>query len=196
MTNHEKYKQAFSAVHISDNFSLEVNEMVRTNKTKKIRGTVAGIAACALLFGSSFAAYAADVGGIQRTVQLWLNGDQTQVTINFTPEGKYLIEYPDKEGNPVRQGGGGVAIDDDGSERPLTESELLEDLNAPEVRYEDDGSVWVYYFDQKIDITDRFEDNVCYVQLSNGKETLYMTVKYQNGWSISPHKYPTPSSFN
>ena len=196
MTNHEKYKQAFSAIHISDNFSLEVNEMAHLNKTKKIRGMVAGIAACALLFGSSFAAYAADLGGIQRTVQLWLHGDQTEVTLNFPAAGSYTMEYSDREGNVGHQGGGGVAINDDGSERPLTEEELMELLDDPEVSYEDDGSVWVYYFDQKIDITDKFEDNICYVRLSNGKETLYMTVKYQNGWSISPHKYPAPSSFN
>lgn len=196
MTNHEKYKQAFSAIHISDNFSLEVNEMAHTNSKKKIRGMVAGIAACALLFGSSFVAYAADLGGIQRTVQLWLKGDQTEVTIDFTAEGSYSMKYSDREGNTVQQSGGGVAINPDGSERPLTESEIMDVLDDPEVSYEEDGSVWVYYFDQKIDITDKFEDNVCYVRLSNGKETLYMTVKYQNGWSTSLHKYPSPSSFN
>ena len=71
----------------------------------------------------------------------------------------------------------------------MTESELLEHLNMPEVGYEEDGTVWVYYYDQKIDITDRFQDGVCYVKVSNGEETLYMTIQYQNGWCTSPYKY-------
>jgi len=106
------------------------------------------------------------------------------------------MDYLDSEGNPVEQGGGGIAINDDGSERPLTESEILNHLDDPDVRYEDDGSVWIYYYDQKINITDKFDENVCYAKLSNGKETLYMTIKYQNGWSTSPNKYLSPSSFN
>ena len=35
MTNHEKYKQAFSAIHASDDFSLEVENM--KNASKKIK---------------------------------------------------------------------------------------------------------------------------------------------------------------
>ena len=60
----------------------------------------------------------------------------------------------------------------------------------------DDGTVWVYYYDQKIDVTDLFEDGVCYVKLVNGDETLYMTIEYENGYSVSSDKYPEPESFN
>ncbi len=196
MTNKERYKQAFSAIHISDEFSLEVRKMKNISMKKKFNQMVAAIAVCVLLVGGSTVAYATDLGGIQRTIQLWINGDQTEVTLDFNSDGSYDMEYLDKEGNAIQQGGGGVAFDDDGSERPLTEEELLDHLNKPDVRYEDDGSVWIYYFDQKIDITDKFDDNVCYVQVSNGGETLYMTIKYQNGWSSSPNKYLSPSSFN
>lgn len=196
MTNKEKYKQAFSAIHISDEFSLEVNKMTNTSKKQKLGHMVASIVACVLFIGGSATAYAADLGGIQRTIQLWIHGDQTEATIDFNADGSYGMEYNDDEGNTVHQGGGGVAFDSDGSERSLTEEELLDHLNSPEVVYEDDGSVWVYYFDQKIDITDKFEDGICYVQVSNGEETLYMTVKYQNGFSTSPNKYPSPSTFN
>ena len=69
------------------------------------------------------------------------------------------------------------------------EEELMEDITAPDVIYQDDGSVWVYWFDQKIDITDKFEDNICYVQLINDDDTLYMTIEYQNGYSSSLNKY-------
>ena len=196
MTNKEKYKQAFSAIHASDNFSLEVEKMERTSKQHKFKAMVASVAACVMIVGSATVAYAADVGGIQRTLQIWIHGDQTEATIQFNGNGSYSMDYTDSEGNAVQQGGGGVAFNFDGSERPLTEEELLDHLDDPDVRYEDDGSVWIYYFDQKIDITDKFEDDVCYAQVSNGEETLYMTIKYQNGWSTSPKKYLSPSSFN
>lgn len=195
MTNKEKYKQAFSAIHISDEFSLEVRKMTNTSKKQKINQMIASIAACVLLVGGSTVAYATDLGGIQRTIQLWIHGDQTEVTIDFNPDGSYDMEYLDSEGNAIQQGGGGVAFNPDGSERPLTEDEILDQLDDPDVRYEDDGTVWIYYFDQKIDITDKFDDNVCYAQVSNGEETLYMTIKYQNGWASSPNKYLSSPSF-
>ncbi|WP_312045599.1 hypothetical protein [Anaerotignum sp.] len=196
MTNKEKYKQAFSTMHISDEFSLEVKKMTTTNNKPKLNRLVASIAACVLIVGSATAAYATDFCGIQRTIQLWIHGDQTNVTIQFDGNGNYNMDYIDDEGHSKNHGGGGMAIEDDGSERPLTEDELLELITAPDVNYEDNGSVWVYWFDKKIDITDKFENNVCYIKLVNGEETLYMTVKYQNGYATSPDSYPVPSSFN
>ena len=196
MTNKEKYKQAFSAIHISDEFNLEVNKMKNISKKHKLNQMVAGLAACVVLLGCSVTAYAVDLGGIQRTIQLWIHGDQSNVNIDFSTDGSYEFEYIDKEGNNVQQGGGGVAFNADGSERPLTQDELLENINRPEVVYEDDGKALIYYYDQKIDITDKFENNVCYAMISNGEETLYMTIKYKGDVATSPHKYPSTSEFN
>ncbi|MCI2105302.1 MAG: hypothetical protein LKK00_01075 [Intestinimonas sp.] len=196
MTNKDKYKQAFSAIHASDDFSLEVEKMERTMKHHKFKAIVVAVAACVMLVGSATAAYAADVGGIQRTLQLWIHGDQTEATIQFDGNGNYSMDYTDEQGNVKHQGGGGVAIAPDGAETPVSEEELMEHLTAPDVRYEDDGSVWVYWFGQKIDITDKFENDVCYVKLINSEKTLYMTVKYQNGYATSPNKYLSPSEFN
>lgn len=192
MTNNEKYKQAFSAIHISDDFSLEVNKMATTSKKMKLNRLVASVAAFVLIVGSATVAYAADVGGIQRTIQLWLHGEQTNVTIQFDGSGNYEMDYVDEEGNNQHRGGGGIAYDIFGNERPLTEEELMEEMNSPEVCYLDDGSVWVYWYNQKIDITDKFEDSVCYIKLVNGDETLYMTAKYQDGWSTSHRKFLAP----
>ncbi|MDO4539609.1 MAG: hypothetical protein Q4B48_00715 [Syntrophomonadaceae bacterium] len=196
MTNKEKYKQAFSAMHISDDFSLEVNKMATTSKKMKLNKLAAWVAACVLMVGSATAAYAADVGGIQRTIQLWIHGDQTKAIIEFDGNGSYSMAYTDSEGNIRHQGGGGVSFAPDGTEIPATEEELMEQLTAPDVRYEDNGTVCVYWFDQKLDITDKFENNVCYVKLVNGNDILYMTVKYQNGYATSPNKYLHPSMFN
>lgn len=192
MTNREKYKQAFSVLHVSDDFSLEVDNM---KKHRSFRTVVAVAAACVMIIGSATAAYAADLGGIQRTVQLWIHGDQTEAVMQFDGSGNYTMEYTDSQGNVTEQGGGGVAFEN-GQERPLTAEELVDELNAPDVQYEDDGSVWVYWFDQKLEITDKFENGVCYIQLESGDETVYMTVKYQDGYATSPHKYVDPAEFN
>ena len=77
----------------------------------------------------------------------------------------------------------------DGVDRPLTEDEIMEQINQPDVEYEDDGSVWLYYKDQKLDITDRFEDGICYVKLTDGKDVKYLTIKYNDGYAMSDSKY-------
>lgn len=196
MSNKQRYKQAFSAIHISDEFSLEVKEMKTAPHKPKFTRFVACAAACAAIAATATAAYAADFCGIQRTVQLWIHGDQTNVTIDFDGNGSYTFDYVAEDGTTSTRGGGGIAIEDDGTERPLRPDELLEELTTPEVAYLPDGSVWVYWFDQKIDITDKFEDDICYVKLVNGDETLYMTVKYQIASAASPEGYPSPSEFN
>ena len=53
-----------------------------------------------------------------------------------------------------------------------------------------------YYYSQQIDITDRFdEDGICYVQLKTDSGILYLTIKYQDGFASSPHRYPSPKKF-
>lgn len=196
MTNKEKYKQAFSAIHISDDFSLEVTKMKTIKKHRRLKTMAASAAACLVLIVSATTAYAADVGGIQRILQLWIHGDQTEATIAFDGNGNYSMEYTDEEGNTKQRSGGGVAIAPDGTEMPLSEEDLMDELTAPEVEYADDGTVCVYWFDQKIDITDKFEKDICYVKLVNNENTLYMTIKYKNGYALSPKKYVAPWEFN
>ena len=191
MTNHEKYKEAFSVLHTSTDFSLEVQEMEQMKSRRHTKQLVASIAVCLAILGSATAAYAADLGGIQRTLQLWIHGDQTQVTMKFDGNGSYSMEYMDPDGELQQQNGGGVAFEDDGSERPLTEEELLEELMAPSLEYED-GRAYIYWLDQKMDITDKFEDGVCYVKLVNDDQVLYLTVTDGQGYSMSPHKFLEP----
>ncbi len=195
MTNKEKYKKAFSAVRLSDGFSLEAEKMKKIKKRKMMGTMVASIFGCMIFMASATVAYAMDVGGIQRTVQLWIHGDRTDATIQFDGDGTYSMEYTDADGNVKSMAGGGIEVAPDGSAIPLSEEEIMEHLMMPEVEYEDDGSVWVYWYDQKIDITDKFEDGICYVKLVNGKETMYVTVKYRGGYGASPHKYADPDAF-
>ena len=195
MTNKERYQRAFSALHASGDFALEAKEMKKT-KIVRFPRLIAACAALVLMLGLSTAVYAADIGGIQRTVQLWLHGDQTNATL-VVEDGSYTLSYTDEDGNAVQQQGGGMAFDIFGRERPLTEEELLVQLNTPEVEYRDDGTVWVYYYNQCVEITDKFDDNgVCYVQLVANGKPLYLTVKYGNGCAYGPHAYVNPNSFN
>lgn len=195
MTNKEKYKQAFSALHPSNPIDLEETTM-KNPKTRILFRPVAAVICVVLLFSCATAAYAADIGGIRRTVQLWIRGDQTSAVMDIQ-DGHYTVSYEDTAGNAHEFGGGGVAFNPDGSERPLTEEEIMEHLNHPEVEYRDDGTVWIYYMEQAMEITDQFnEDNVCFIQLKNGADTLYVTVKYDNGYAMSPSAFVQPWEFN
>ena len=171
---------------------LEVEKMAMRQKHHKVKTIAAAVAACIVLVGGAGTAYAANLGGIQRTIQLWINGDQTNATLEINNDGNsstYTIKIPDENGNSTEITGGGVAMDGDGVERPLTEDEIMEQINQPDVEYEDDGSVWLYYKDQKLDITDRFEDGICYVKLTDGKDVKYLTIKYNDGYAMSDSKY-------
>jgi len=195
MTNKERYQRAFSTLHASDDHVLEVSAMKQTEKIR-FNKLVAVCAVLVLVLGLASISYAADIGGIRRSIQLWIHGDQTDAILEVE-SGHYSLTYEDADGNVRHQSGGGVAFGPDGKERPVTEEEILEQLNSPDVVYNEDGTVWVYYFNQKIEITDKFDDQgVCYVQLKDGEGVLYMTIKNQSGYSISRHNYPNPISFN
>lgn len=195
MTNREKYKQAFSVLHTPDTFSVEVEKMAGEKKSRKIK-VAAAIAGCVLVIGGAGSAYAADVGGIQRTVQIWMHGDQTTATLDLKDDGTYDINYKDENGDDQQISGGGVAMDPDGTERSLTADEIMAQQDMPEVEYHDDGTVWLYYHNQSMEITDNFENGVCYVTVNDGDKTLYVTVKYQNGYAVSEDKYASPDEFN
>ena len=45
----------------------------------------------------------------------------------------------------------------------------------------------------QIGARDKFDDNnVCFVKVTDGKETFYLTVKYKNGYTFSNDKYIEP----
>ena len=186
MTEKEKFQRAFAPLHASPDTLTEVMKMTEQKHGKRAlrRAATLGLAA-ALVLALGSVAYASDLGGIQRTVQLWLNGEMTDATLTVK-NGHYTVNYTDSEGNERERSGGGVAFEPDGTERALTEVEERED-----------GTVMVYYLDQKLDVTDKFdEDGVCYVQLEGGEKTIYMTIKRGNGYATSTTKYILPSEFN
>ena len=76
MTNRERYKQAFSALQTSATQSMEVEMMAMIQKKHKKNIAVAAAVACAALIGVSGTVYAADIGGIQQKVRIWMYGKE------------------------------------------------------------------------------------------------------------------------
>lgn len=160
MTNKERYKQAFSTLHSSGQFTLEVEEMKQIQKKHRKNMAVAAAVACAVAIGAGGTAYAADIGGIQQKISIWIRGEQTEVHVTENGEngsGGYTFTYS-QEGGTKEISGGGVSLDDS-------------------------GRVWVYYYDQKVEITDAFDESgACSLTLTHDDETVYLEItKHEDG---------------
>ena len=167
------------------------------NRKHKLKTIAATVATCLIVTAGTGTAYASDLGGIQRKVQLWIHGDQTTATLKISSDGSYNGTYADKDGKQKEFGGGGVAFNPDGSERSLTEEEIMEELNAPDIEYEKDvPSSCIQKSVHRYHNTKFTKDNICYVKLVDGDDSLYVTVKYNNGCAYSPNKYISPLEFN
>ena len=123
MTEQERFQRAFAPLHAPSDTLTEVMKMTEQTHRKSGRRTAVIALAAALLLATGSAAYAADLGSIQRRVQLWLHGDQTDAVMTVEP-GHYTLEYTDENGETQQRGGGGVAFEPDGTGRPLTPEEL------------------------------------------------------------------------
>ena len=195
MSNREQYKRAFQALHASRDFSMEAMNM----NTKRMRFTFSrGLAVAmiitVLLVGGLSAAYATDLGGFRRTIQIWMYGEAKDAIVEpYTGGGEdvdvecddeatmadpsYVVTWTDRNGEVHQMQGGGVAMEADGTERPLTLDEYLEHLeSSAETVVEENDRVMLYWYDQSVDITDQFEDGVCRLSLTHEDETLYFTV--------------------
>ena len=192
MIDKQQYQRTFGVLHASGDFLKEGLPMKAPKKHVPMRKAVLVCAVLALIFSLGTACYAADVGGIRRTVQVWIHGEQTDAVMDIQ-NGQYTLQIKDADGTVHEQGGGGVAYDVFGNERPLTEEELLETVDNPEVSHNEDGTVWVYYKSQAKEVTDLFnEDGVCFLQLKDGKDTLYLTIKRDGGFAWSSIAYVQP----
>lgn len=177
MTNKEKYKQAFSVLHASDDIFLEVEKMRQISRKQKIQTVAAAAAACAILIGGSASAYAADVGGIQTKLSMWIHGSQSEVDVKDNGDGGYTFTY-EEDGEMKKMGGGGVSIDEEGNETQISAEEMLNNMNeSADVETDENGRVWLYYYEQKVDITDLFdEEGICRVVLSHDGKKVYVEV--------------------
>lgn len=179
MTNKERYKQAFSALHTSGQSSMEVEKMADIKKKHKRNTVAAAAVACAVVIGGSVTAYAADIGGIQEKVSIWKYGKKVEAEIEENSNGGYTIRYEcnDEEQGLMRLIE--VSTGPDWISSGLSADELVAAINDSIDVYEDvDGSVWVYYYDQKADITDLFDaEGVCRVTMTYEGQAIYLEIK-------------------
>ena len=196
MTNKEKYQRTFSTLHASPDILTEVKEM-KTNHKVYIGKLAAVCVAAVMVLALASVAYAADLGGIRQTVQIWLRGEQVDVVME-AGNGEYTLYREDENGELQEfAGGGGVEIDQFGNERPLTADELLEEFDgsSPDIEFRDDGTVWLYFREQKMDLTDQFDaDGFCYYKLNDGERDMYLTIKNGHGMAIDYDGFTTPKS--
>lgn len=193
MTNKEKYQRAFSVLHASDRL-MEVKAMEKTKRSKMPK-VFAVCAAVVFIMGMATVAYAADIGGIKTTIQFWVHGAPVNAELSISQDEitHYTITYEDSDGETHEQHGGGIAFEPDGTQRELTEEEVMANLEGPDVFFEDDGSVWVYYKNQQIDITNEFnEDGMFYLQLDGDNETWYVTAQSDGSAFVSNDGFYMP----
>lgn len=177
MTNRERYKQAFSALHPSGRLSLEVEEMAHIQKKHKTNMAIAAAIACAVIIGIPGTVYAADIGGIQEKLSMWLYGEKAQVDVTENGGGGYTFTY-EHDGETEQISGGGIIIGEDGTETWMDAGDVAEGMNQhASIEEDNEGRVWVYYYDQKSDITELFdENNLCLISLSHDGETVYLEI--------------------
>lgn len=183
MTNRERYKQAFSALQTSGKRVLEVEDMVNMQKKHRKKIASAAAAICAAFIGVSGTVYAADIGGIQQKVRVWMYGKEEEVVITGKGDGSYLLHYDGDEQGGIVFGGVAIGEDENGNttESWLSPDELVISLNqSVDIAKDTDGRIWIYYYDQKADITDLFdEEGICKVQLTHEKETVYLEIEQE-----------------
>lgn len=161
---------------------------------------VAAAVACAVVIGAGGTAYAADLGGIQEKISMWLYGTQREVNVTENGEngyGGYTFTYM-QDGETKSIGGGGVSIDADGNETWLSADEVAAEMsNFADIDVDEDGKVWIYYYDQKVDITDSFDENgICNLTLTHEDKTVYLeiTKDEDGGYSLTQTENPTADS--
>ena len=194
MTDKERYQRAFSALHTSEGFQVRLEGTRKPVHTVRIRRVLTAACVAMAVAAGATAAYASNAGGIQRTIQIWLHGELTDATLDIdASNGTYAIR--DQSGH-VMQSGGGVAINQDGTERPLTAKEIEEDLaNRPETETAD-GRTYLLLGSQRIDVTDQFDESgYCYITVKTGGGKLYVTVCQNGGLASSPNRYVLPDEF-
>ncbi|WP_026654221.1 MULTISPECIES: hypothetical protein [Butyrivibrio] len=180
MSNKENYKKAFSVLKSSCDFTLEEKRMNRIKRENTHRNLlVAAVAMLVVLVGSG-TAYAADLGGIKKTVQMWVHGNKTDVSYEFDEEkNNYVKTYVNENGEEVQED---VSVWH-GDNTPLEEDELIE-YESDNVSYEktDDGRFMIYYQNKAVDITDKFTDGTCYIHVVGEKGEKYIRIKLtENG---------------
>ncbi len=195
MTEQERYKRAVSALHPDPAFRVVLQKQGKT--PARVRASLrfhAGLAAILWILALSLAGagvYAADIGGIQRKIQILQHGELTDAVLSVSDtDGTYQVTTPSGK---VLESGGGVSIGADGTERPLSREELLSDLADQVTNEVENGHYYLCWRSQLLDLTGAFDESgVCYVTVTDGTDTLYVTALISGALATSPYRYLIP----
>ena len=147
MTNHDRIKRAFDALSPKRAF------IPRPAPSPRPR-LAAALCAGALLAGMT-AAYAADVGGIQEKLTVWILGRPVEAVMERMDGGYALMD----DSGQIVMTGSGVVIEPNGVQRPMKAGEMAEFFqDSTGVVEKEDGSIWFYWQDNEVDITHLFSD--------------------------------------
>ncbi|MBP5554044.1 MAG: hypothetical protein J6X94_04140 [Lachnospiraceae bacterium] len=168
-SNEERYKKSFDNLHLSGDFSSRLNESLeKEREDKKVvklfsAGKIAAaIAICTLACGT--ACYAADVGGIRTSFNIWINGTNHEIEVQDDGNGGY--SYTDENGHEY--GFGGVSYGPGGEEVPMSAEELVELMNNDgTLEFTEDDKVIFHYRNLSEDVTDQIKDGKLYIHLED-----------------------------
>ena len=93
MIDKKQYQRTFGVLHASGDFLKEDYPMKETHRFP-MRKLIILCAAVLLILSTSTICYAKDLGGIQRTIQLWIHGDQTTAVMDIQTPTKMEREIP------------------------------------------------------------------------------------------------------
>ena len=165
MNNKEKYQRSFNTLRLSGDFREKCKKTPEESGKGKImkfrsmygisRAAAAAIAVCLLVVGSVGVSYAADLGGIRTKLGIWINGTKQDVEVVQVGDGSYTV--CDENGEET-MGFGGVAIDENGNERPMTAEELAGFMNNDcRLEFTEDGKMIFSYKNLVEDVTDQLD---------------------------------------
>ncbi len=185
MSNKENYKKAFSVLKSSYDFTLEEKRMDRIKREIAHKNLLIAAAVMLVILAGSGTAYAADLGGIKKTVKMWVHGNETDVSYEFNEdEGTYLKKYVDENGEEVQEDASAWH----GDNSPVTMEELIEgEHDRVVVEKTDDGKCMLYFQNKTVDITDKFTDGKCYIHVVGEEGERYVEVELDENGNLRGH---------
>lgn len=149
----ETYQRVFSKIQIPEPVDVEtiMKENRRETGMNFWQKHAAALGAALVIAGSTGVAYAADLGGIRTTVNVWLHGEQKE--LEAVPDGSGGYEFYETGSDEPIGGGGGIWYDENGVEHEASAQDVAENLASP-VEVREDGTVWLSVNDRTWDITD------------------------------------------
>ena len=188
MTNKERYKRALNTVLPDEKLTAlkivekdkEISVSMNTTNWKRRIASICAIVA--ILVGSAGVAYAANIGGLRRSVDSWLYGEAVAVEIIDQGKGEFVIRYP----NGYERKTGGLSFDSNGNPVPFTVDDVIETMDDADI-VEEDEKILLCLRDHVFDITEDLQDDrTAKISVKDGILPTYITVTadMDGGYSI------------